>query len=83
MVQGAWVRRIRGISFNRSVIGDTGSLDEFLFGTERASLREYVPILKKYQGNAVFLKLNREFREKQAKKNIVGLNARLTCWIPR
>jgi DNA-binding MarR family transcriptional regulator len=42
-----------------------------------------VPLLKKYQGKVVFLKLSSEFREAQAKKNIVGISARLTCWIPR
>ena len=40
-----------------------------------------VPVLKKLDGNTMFLKLDSEFRELQAKKNVVGLNSLLTAWL--
>lgn len=42
-----------------------------------------VPILKKLDGTTVFLKLDQDFRQVQAKQNIIGLNSLLTAWIPR
>ncbi len=46
-----------------------------------AMLQKGVPVLKKHDGNTVFLKLDAEFRSMQAKQNIVGLNALLTAWL--
>ncbi|MCI0557901.1 MAG: hypothetical protein MN733_05355 [Nitrososphaera sp.] len=40
-----------------------------------------VPILKKLDGTTVFLKLDQDFRQVQAKQNIIGLNSLLTSWI--
>lgn len=40
-----------------------------------------VPIVKKHDGNVVFVTLDLVFRQVQAKKNLVGLDAPLTCWI--
>lgn len=40
-----------------------------------------VPILKKYDGTKVFVNLDAKFRSVQAKKNIVGLTAALSCWM--
>lgn len=42
-----------------------------------------VPILKKLDGTTVFLKLDSDFRQLQAKQNIIGLNSLLTAWLPR
>ena len=44
-------------------------------------LQKGVPVLKKLDGTTVFLKLDPEFKQLQAKQNIVGLNSRLTAWI--
>lgn len=44
-------------------------------------IQKGVPVLKRYEGSIVFLKLDSVFRELQAKKNIIGLNALLTCWV--
>lgn len=40
-----------------------------------------VPILKRYEGNLVYLKLDNLFREEQAKKNLVVLDSPLSCWM--
>lgn len=40
-----------------------------------------VPILKKLDGTTVFLKLDSDFRQLQAKQNVIGLNSLLTSWI--
>ena len=42
-----------------------------------------VPILKKLDGTTVFLKLDQDFRQVQAKQNVIGLNSLLTSWIQR
>lgn len=42
-----------------------------------------IPVLKKYAGGIVYLKLDSKFREKQAKENIVGINTLLSYWLPR
>jgi HNH endonuclease len=47
LVRGAWVRYVR--RFNRQVLGTPTDLDEFLFGTQRASLEKYLPILREVQ----------------------------------
>ena len=44
-------------------------------------IQKGVPVLKRYDGSVVFLKLDQVFREVQAKKNIIGLNALLTGWL--
>ena len=46
-------------------------------------IQKGVPVLKKFDGNTVFLKLDQEFRQLQAKENVVGLNSLLTGWISR
>ena len=47
LVRGAWVRYIR--RHNQDVLGSPIDLDQFLFGSERASLAVYVPILREIQ----------------------------------
>lgn len=42
-----------------------------------------IPVLKKYSGGMVYLKLDDKFREKQAKENIVGVNTLLSYWMPK
>ena len=40
-----------------------------------------IPIVKKYANRLAYLGLNSEFREIQAKENIVGVNTLLTHWM--
>ncbi len=47
LVRGAWVRYIR--RQNQNVLGSLSDLDQFLFGTERAPLAVYLPILREVQ----------------------------------
>lgn len=44
-------------------------------------LQKGVPLVKKYDGNRVYLRIDPRFRDLQAKNNVVGLDAPLTCWI--
>ncbi len=39
-----------------------------------------VPVLKKYSGGMVYLNLDDEFKQSQAKKNVVGVNTLLSYW---
>ena len=43
-------------------------------------IQKGVPVVKKLDGTTVFLKLDQEFRQLQAKKNVIGLNSLLTAW---
>ncbi len=54
MVQGAWVRWIRSLRQNQTILGQHADLHEFLFGSERASLAVYTPLLKDIQQNTCF-----------------------------
>lgn len=40
-----------------------------------------VPVIKKYSNRIVYLSLDQEFRQLQAKENIVGVNTLLTHWV--
>jgi hypothetical protein len=52
LVRGAWVRFVR--QQNMDVLGETADLNEFLFGSERASLSAVRPVLMEIQGGACF-----------------------------
>jgi 5-methylcytosine-specific restriction endonuclease McrA len=52
LVRGAWVRYVR--HQNLDVLGETADLNEFLFGTERASLAAVRPILIDIQQGRCF-----------------------------
>jgi hypothetical protein len=54
LVHGAWVRFVRTIPENRSLVGEANELEEFLFGSERASLAAFHPILRDLQGGRCF-----------------------------
>jgi hypothetical protein len=54
LVQGAWLRFVRRVRGNADLLGDGTDLSEFLFGSERAPLVEYVPILRDVQQGDCF-----------------------------
>jgi hypothetical protein len=54
LVRGAWVWFVRGMRENQPLLGDTVNLDEFLFGSERADLSAYHPILMEVQHGRCF-----------------------------
>jgi hypothetical protein len=54
LVTAAWVRFVRQLPANCGLLGQTADLAEFLFGTERASLDRYRPILRDVQRNECF-----------------------------
>ena len=54
MVQGAWLRWVRSLKGNQSILGQSVDLNEFLFGSDRTDLSRYVPILQTQQDNLCF-----------------------------
>jgi hypothetical protein len=54
LVQGAWIRFVRGVPKNRDLVGETHELGEFLFGSERSSLAVFEPVLRDAQAGRCF-----------------------------
>ena len=52
LVRGAWVRFVR--QQNKDILGETADLNEFLFGSERASLAAVRPVLMDLQRGSCF-----------------------------
>jgi 5-methylcytosine-specific restriction endonuclease McrA len=52
MVKGAWLRYVR--RFNVEALGDRTDLNEFLFGSERANLKEVGKIINEFQAGTCF-----------------------------
>jgi hypothetical protein len=53
LVRGAWLRFVRRVSENR-LLGDATDLSDFMFGSGRAPLDVYKPMLIEYQGGMCF-----------------------------
>lgn len=54
LVRGAWLRFVRGVSDNRLLLGDATDLSAFMFGSGRAQLDVYKPLLIEYQEGRCF-----------------------------
>jgi hypothetical protein len=54
LAQDAWIRFVRNRPANQSVLGEAVDLGAFLFGSERANLELYRPLLVDLQGNTCF-----------------------------
>lgn len=54
LVRGAWVEQVKKIPANRPVLGEGATLEEFLFGTDRAALAAYRDILCRHQSRKCF-----------------------------
>lgn len=54
LVRGAWVARVQRIPGNRDLLGETASLESFLFGSDRATLAPWRDILREHQGGRCF-----------------------------
>ena len=54
LVRGGWARFVAGLRKNKAILGEAEDLYAFLFGSERASLEQYVPILLEVQENLCF-----------------------------
>ena len=61
----------------------SGMTKELVIGYVVSIIQKGVPVLKKFDGSTVFMRLDPAFRQKQAQENIVGVNSLLTGWIPR
>jgi 5-methylcytosine-specific restriction endonuclease McrA len=54
LAQDAWIRFVRNRPANQPLLGEAVDLGAFLFGSERADLDLYRPLLVELQGNACF-----------------------------
>jgi hypothetical protein len=54
LVRSAWVRFLRRLPANQAVLGQAQDLGEFLFGSERADLSAYGPLLAELQAGRCF-----------------------------
>lgn len=54
LVRGAWLRFVRNVNENRLLLGSAADLSDFMFGSGRASLETYRPVLIEYQGGDCF-----------------------------
>ncbi|MCA1565744.1 MAG: HNH endonuclease [Acidobacteria bacterium] len=55
LVRGAWLRFVRSINENKSLLGTASDLSDFMFGSGRAALEVYRQILIEYQhGNCFY-----------------------------
>lgn len=54
LIRGAWVEQVRRIPANRPALGEGATLEEFLFGTDRATLAAYRDILGRHQSRQCF-----------------------------
>ncbi len=54
LTENAWVRFVRRLRPNRELLGDRADLREFLFGSDRASLGRFCPVLHDLQNGRCF-----------------------------
>ena len=54
MIRGAWAQKVQSVTANQSLLGNDSQLLPFLFGSERADLSVYVPILRDNQEGLCF-----------------------------
>ncbi len=54
LAQDGWIRHVREVGENRDILGGQADLAAFLFGTPRAPLANYRPILREVQGGQCF-----------------------------
>ena len=65
----------------RDVAKKTNLSEGIVSSLVTSMIEKGIPILKRYDGNQVFVKLEDSFREEQAKRNLVALDAPLSCWL--
>lgn len=54
LVRGAWLRFVRSINENKQLLGSATDLSVFMFGSSRATLEVYRPVLLEYQDGRCF-----------------------------
>lgn len=54
LVRSSWLRFVRRIDENRTLLGEASDLSSFMFGSNRVPLEVYRPILIEYQGDSCF-----------------------------
>lgn len=54
LIEGAWIRDVRMIRKNQSLLGEASDLSEFMFGSERANLAACGRVLGEFQNHECF-----------------------------
>jgi hypothetical protein len=54
LVRGAWLRLVRGVGENQPLLGTATELSDFMFGSGRAALEVFRPMLAEYQSGECF-----------------------------
>jgi hypothetical protein len=54
LVRGAWLRFVRKLPANQKLVGEETDLAAFMFGSERSSLQQFVPVLRELQEDRCF-----------------------------
>jgi hypothetical protein len=54
LVRGAWLRFVRKLPANQKLVGEETDLAAFMFGSERVSLQQFVPVLRELQEDRCF-----------------------------
>lgn len=65
----------------RQIAKKLGVGDSLVSAYVAAIVEKGVPVVKKYDSGIAYIKLDNQFRQLQAKKALVGLNAPLSCWL--
>ncbi|MEM2916451.1 MAG: hypothetical protein QXT19_03795 [Candidatus Woesearchaeota archaeon] len=72
-----------GVSFvsYKQLARKLGSSEALISGLVTNLIEKGVPIIKKYDGGHAFVQLEPNFRQKQAKEVVIGLNSLLSHWM--
>jgi hypothetical protein len=54
LVQSSWLEFVLRLKANRDVLGASGNLEEFMFGSDRSILKKFTPILREFQKDVCF-----------------------------
>ncbi len=65
----------------RQIARITGLPEQLVASYISTIIEKGVPLLKQYSGGNVYLRIEEDFRQEQTKKNIVGINTTLNCWV--
>ena len=65
----------------RQISRITGIPEQLVASYISAIIEKGIPLLKQYSGGNVYLRIEDDFRQEQTKKNIVGINSTLNCWV--
>ncbi len=59
----------------------TGFPEQLVASYISSMIEKRIPLLKQYSSGTVYLRIEEDFRHEQTKKNVVGINSTLNCWV--